>query len=585
MPSQYTLLGKLNIEQDGRIAEVMRSPKICGLLAYLIITNQVHSREEIADLLWDSESTTQSLTRLRVLLGRTKKFAPELSVTRRTIAFEPADDTAVDYQMLMEGLQSTESTVLDKALQLYYDELFGGFYLTDAPRFNDWLLMERERLRFEVQSAYQKLCAAYEDEEAWEMGAAAAQRWLALEPLNETALRALMQNLARSGQVTAALQQYERSREYLWQELAVAPEESTQLLAKQLTDLQTEQLGDQSWEDVKAAEIVWPDTDTLAQPGALPTQAYLPYLRNHDFTGRNESLAFLAEHLQVDAYSENALTRIVTISGMGGIGKTQLAVEYCYRYGRYYPGGVFWISFAQADNVAQEVAFIGSERGMGLYQESERLTLQDQVSRVQKAWQEPIPRLLIFDNCEEEALLAEWAPKSGGCRILLTSRRGQWSRELGVKIRPLTTFDQSESLSLLKHLVPDISDLDARSIANELGHLPLALHLAGSFLSRYQQISPANYLSQLQSTNLLKHPSLIGRGLTYSPTDHELNVARTFTLSFNQLDVANPVSEVAKQLLASVIYFVPGEPIPQKLLLSAVTPDEADLDAVLTAED
>jgi tetratricopeptide (TPR) repeat protein len=585
MPRQFTLLGTLNVEEDGRVAEVMRSPKTCGLLAYLIITNQAHSREEIADLLWDSETTAQSLTRLRVLLGRTKKSAPELLVTRRTIAFEVAEDTAVDYQMLMEGLQSTESTVIDKALQLYNDELLSGFYLPDAPRFNDWLLMERERLRFEVQSAYQRLCATYEDAEAWEMGSAAAQRWLALEPLNETALRHLMQNLARSGQVTVALQQYERSREYLWQELAVDPEESTQVLAKQLADLQIEQLGEQSWEYVTASEILWPDADTLAQPGALPTQAYLPYLRNHDFTGRNESLSFLAEQLQVEAYSENALTQIVGISGMGGIGKTQLAVEYCYRYGRYYPGGVFWMSFAQADNVAQEVAFIGSERGLGLYQETERLTLQDQVSRVQKAWQEPIPRLLIFDNCEEEALLKAWAPKSGGCRILLTSRRGQWSRELGVEVRPLTTFDPKESQSLLKHLVPDISDSDARSIANELGHLPLALHLAGSFLSRYQQISPANYLSQIQSTNLLKHPSLTGRGLTYSPTDHGLNVARTFTMSFNQLDAENPVFEVAKQLLASVICFVPGEPIPQKLLLSAVTPDEADLDAVLTAED
>lgn len=585
MARQFTLLGTLNVEEDGRVAKVMRSPKTCGLLAYLIITNQTHTREGIADLLWDSETTTQSLTRLRVLLGRTKKSAPELIVTRRTVAFEAAKDTVIDYQLLIDGIHSKETAVLDNALQRYDGELLSGFYLPDAPRFNDWLLMERERLRFEVQSAYQRLCATYEDEEAWEMGSATARRWLALEPLNETALRHLMQNLARSGQVTVALQEYEHSREYLWQELAVDPEESTQFLAKQLADLQTEQLGEQSWENVKATEILWPDAETLAQPGALPTHAYLPYLRNHDFTGRNESLIFLAEQLQVDAYSENALPRIVSITGMGGIGKSQLAVEYCYRYGRYYLGGVFWMSFAQPDNIAQEVAFIGSERGMGLYQESERLTLQDQVSRVQKAWQEPIPRLLIFDNCEDEALLAEWAPKTGGCLILLTSRRGQWSRELGVTIRPLTTFDQAESLSLLKHLVPDISDSDAGSIANELGHLPLALHLAGSFLCRYQQISPASYLSQIQSTNLLNHPSLTGRGLTYSPTDHELNVARTFTMSFNQLNAANPVSDVAKRLLGSVICFVPGEPIPQKLLLSAVITDEADLDAVLTAED
>jgi DNA-binding SARP family transcriptional activator len=97
MARQFTLLGTLNVEEDGRVAKVMRRPKTCGLLAYLIITNQTHTREGIADLLWDSETTTQSLTRLRVLLGRTKKSTPELIVTRRTVAFEAAKDTVIDY--------------------------------------------------------------------------------------------------------------------------------------------------------------------------------------------------------------------------------------------------------------------------------------------------------------------------------------------------------------------------------------------------------------------------------------------------------------------------------------------------------
>ncbi|VAW33663.1 hypothetical protein MNBD_CHLOROFLEXI01-3805 [hydrothermal vent metagenome] len=117
------------------------------------------------------------------------------------------------------------------------------------------------------------------------------------------------------------------------------------------------------------------------------------------------------------------------------------------------------------------------------------LSQTDQIGRIRKAWQEAIPRLLIFDNCEEEALLSEWVPVTGGCRVLLTSRRANWSRALQVCERPLPLLDLSESVALLNQLVPNLNPEEASDIATELGRLPLALHLAGSFLERYPQIT------------------------------------------------------------------------------------------------
>ncbi len=112
-------------------------------------------------------------------------------------------------------------------------------------------------------------------------------------------------------------------------------------------------------------------------------------------------------------------------------------MEFCYRYGRYFPGGVFWLNFDEAENVAEEVAAVGSERGLGLFRETEKLTLTDQIGRVQRAWQEPVPRLLVFDNCEDEALLGRWLPVTGGCRVLLTCRQSEWAPELEIRtVRP-----------------------------------------------------------------------------------------------------------------------------------------------------
>ncbi|MCB0182462.1 MAG: tetratricopeptide repeat protein, partial [Anaerolineae bacterium] len=116
--------------------------------------------------------------------------------------------------------------------------------------------------------------------------------------------------------------------------------------------------------------------------------------------------------------------------------------------------------------------------------------------------------------------------------------------------------------------------LDA--IASELGDLPLALHLAGSFLAHYQRrVTPADYLAQLQAANPLNHPALQGRGAAASPTGHELHVAKTFTLSFDQLDSADPIDALARHLLARAACFAPGEPLPIVLLERTVEKSEA----------
>src|SRR5205823_3298154 len=114
--------------------------------------------------------------------------------------------------------------------------------------------------------------------------------------------------------------------------------------------------------------------------------------------------------------------------------------------------------------------------------------------------------------------------------------------------------------ALLHAFRPDIplADPQLASTADELGHLPLALHLAGSYLARYRAaISLETYLSELRRPDLLEHPSLKGIPTSYSPTAHERHVARTFAVSYERFDPSDPVDVIATKLLTSAAYFAP----------------------------
>jgi hypothetical protein len=266
----------------------------------------------------------------------------------------------------------------------------------------------------------------------------------------------------------------------------------------------------------------------------------MPLSRNPLFVGRERDLRNLAKTLK--GGKAIAIGRIETAAttGLGGIGKTQLASEFVHRYGQFFGGGVFWLSFADPKAVPAEIAACGGTGAMELRPNFGELSLEDQVRLVMAAWQESMPRLLVFDNCEDPDLLSLWRPTSGGCRVLVTSRRADWEATLGVQTLPLDVLNRSESIALLREHQPDASDEILDAIADELGDLPLALHLAGSYMARYRRtITPAQYLKQLRDPALLQHRSLKGLGI--SPTGHVQNVRRAIALSYDQLDPNNEI--------------------------------------------
>jgi tetratricopeptide (TPR) repeat protein len=326
--------------------------------------------------------------------------------------------------------------------------------------------------------------------------------------------------------------------------------------------------------------------DEIPEPGPLPPSSHMPFSRNPLFVGREDDLRTLARTLK--AGETAAVGQIAAATGLGGIGKTQLASEFVHRYGRFFAGGVFWMSFAEESAVSAEV--VSSGRSLGLHPDYDNLPLEQQVRLVEEAWESPIPRLVVFDNCEDPALLDRWRPRHGGSRVLVTSRRSHWDPALGVQALTLGILKRSESLQLLRGFREDLAADDAvlNEIAEELGDLPLALHLAGSFLARYRHApfgQPAAYLKELRRGNLLDHPSLRGKGSEISPTGHERHVARTFALDYESLDPNDPVDSLAQRLIARAAYFAPGEPIPRPLLFATTGRSAEGSEAYLQFEE
>src|SRR6266487_319880 len=268
----------------------------------------------------------------------------------------------------------------------------------------------------------------------------------------------------------------------------------------------------------------------------------IPFPRNLFFTGRDDLLTALERALQAD--QTTALSQPQAMSGLGGVGKTQVAVEYAYRRAKDYEA-VLWISAASRETLLSGFASLTS-----LLQLPERYESDQQkcVVAVHRWLQRRSRWLLILDNADDLSLLPDFFP-SGQLKghILLTTRAyalGGLANRIEVD-----TLDQTTGTFLLLHRAGllslelpleqarDEDRLDAQQIWQELGGLPLALDQAGAYIEETQCGLP-NYLRLFRT-----HRSMLLKQRGGVLRDHPDSVYTTFTLAVKAVAQRHPAAE------------------------------------------
>jgi tetratricopeptide (TPR) repeat protein len=361
---------------------------------------------------------------------------------------------------------------------------------------------------------------------------------------------------------------------YLLQKQIASTTSLTYETTQEIKDLLLEQRTQKTENQPVFTPEVFTDIDKLPEPSDfLPSGSRMPFYRNKIFTGRESDLLALAKILLSDSdTSKNVvITQIAAASGMGGIGKTQLAVEFCYRYGKFFHG-IHWIN-ARDGNLEAEIAACGYEMGLPNFPQ----TTPEQVVATLQTWKTQPLRLIVLDNLEDPTLLANWFPRLNGLHLLVTARRQQYPPDLGIELRQLGILPRTDSLALLRKLSPKLiqtSDSELDPLAERLGDLPLALDLAGRYLTARPSLNIDEYLKQLgKQGNALNHTSLKNWAKDASPTAHETNLVATFLLSWKQLG-NNKIDKLAKKFFVAAGFLAPSIPILETIFLLLSMPLE-----------
>ena len=442
MPVRVLLFGPPRLETPAATPPLARA-RGRALLAYLGATGQSHTRDALAALLWPGLGHDDARNNLRRELSLLRRALGDglIAADRAQVGLDRAaladgrlwvDVAAFDAHIAAAEahrhppgeLCDACAARLEEAEALYTADLLDGFSLPDSPPFDEWQTAAGQRLRAALDSGRDRLAAWYIGRGDYDRALEAARRRLVADPLNEAAHRDRLLALALSEQPSAALRQHEQFARLLAAEMGAPPEPATLALV----------------EDVRRGRLAPPVTrfPRIAPPHldpepASPRESLLPRALpapTTPFFGRELELAELTRLFA------DPTTRLVSLVGPGGMGKTRLALA--------------WVETQLADNrfadgvIFVDLAPVPDANGViPALADALRFPLQEGAQdprpplRQIAGYLAPRQVLLLLDNAERllEAapLLVDLLAAAPGVRMLVTSRE-----RLGV--RPETVY-------------------------------------------------------------------------------------------------------------------------------------------------
>jgi predicted ATPase/DNA-binding SARP family transcriptional activator len=390
---EVRLLGKFEVSCDGKPIAITSRPAQ-SLFAYLILNaGTAHRREKLAGLLWPDSLEETARDNLRHALWRIRKVLPSmpeaayLLTDDLSIAFNASAEYWLDAAELERISDSVSADELMAILSAYQGELLPGFY-------DEWVVLEREHLYSIFEHHMARLMSLLQTENRWLDILDWGERWIKLGQKPEPAYRALMSAHAAKGDMSKVAATYERCVKSL-REFGVEPSEQTNKL----------------YESLKSGKDTPKPVPVITKPATKVVSSNIPVPLT-SFIGRQKELKEIARLL--------SSSRLLTLTGPGGVGKTRLAIQTAHDSIKKFKDGVFWVGLvglSDANLIPQEIAPSLNVREVS----NEPLidTLKDHLKFKDL--------LLILDNCEHlieasahcaEQLLA-------GCaklKILATSR-------------------------------------------------------------------------------------------------------------------------------------------------------------------